>query len=68
MYIGFLWPGDSVWLHALIYPEATKVAKQAGIIYGLTTHPGVASSKDTPLLLPRLRVFDQTALKQLLPQ
>ncbi len=30
VYVGLLWPGDSVWLHALIYPEAAKVAKQAG--------------------------------------
>ncbi len=30
VYIGYLWPGDSVWLHALIYPEAAKVAMDAG--------------------------------------
>jgi hypothetical protein len=30
VYIGYLWPGDSVWLHALIYPEAAKVAMQSG--------------------------------------
>jgi len=29
-YLGFLWPGDSVWLQALVYPEAAKVAMQSG--------------------------------------
>lgn len=30
VFVGYLWPGDSVWLHALIYPEAAKVAMQSG--------------------------------------
>ena len=29
-YFGYLWPGDSVWLHALIYPDAAKVAMDSG--------------------------------------
>ena len=30
VFIGLLWPGDSVWLHALDYPEVPRVADQAG--------------------------------------
>ena len=28
--VGLLWPGDSVWLHALSYPEEPRVANETG--------------------------------------
>jgi len=34
VYIGILWPGDSIWLHGLDYPEEPKVADQAGKLLG----------------------------------
>jgi hypothetical protein len=30
IYIGVLWPGDSIWAHGLDYPEEPKVADEAG--------------------------------------
>jgi len=30
VFVGLLWPGDSVWLHALSYPEEPRVANNAG--------------------------------------
>jgi hypothetical protein len=29
-FIGLLWPGDSIWLHGLDYPEEPRVADEAG--------------------------------------
>jgi len=34
LYIGILWPGDSIWLHGLDYPEEPKLADHAGAILG----------------------------------
>lgn len=31
-FLGLLWPGDSVWLHALDYPEEPRIADDAGSI------------------------------------
>jgi hypothetical protein len=30
VFVGLLWPGDSIWLHALSYPEEPRVANDAG--------------------------------------
>jgi hypothetical protein len=30
VFIGLLWPGDSVWAHGLDYPEEPRIANQAG--------------------------------------
>ena len=30
VFVGLLWPGDSVWLHALSYPEEPKAANETG--------------------------------------
>ena len=32
VFVGLLWPGDSVWAHGLDYPEEALVANQAGIL------------------------------------
>jgi hypothetical protein len=32
VFIGLLWPGDSVWLHGLEYPEEPRVADDAGAL------------------------------------
>jgi pimeloyl-ACP methyl ester carboxylesterase len=31
-FIGLLWPGDSVWVHGLDYPEEPKIADEAGAL------------------------------------
>jgi hypothetical protein len=31
-FVGVLWPGDSIWLHGLDYPEEPAVANQAGAL------------------------------------
>src|ERR1700733_3753260 len=30
VFVGLLWPGDSIWLHGLDYPEEPRVADEAG--------------------------------------
>jgi Alpha/beta hydrolase of unknown function (DUF900) len=30
VFVGLLWPGDSVWLHGLEYPEEPRIADEAG--------------------------------------
>jgi pimeloyl-ACP methyl ester carboxylesterase len=32
VFVGLLWPGDSIWLHGLEYPEAARVASDAGYL------------------------------------
>jgi hypothetical protein len=34
VFVGLLWPGDSIWAHGLDYPEEPKVANQAGALLG----------------------------------
>jgi hypothetical protein len=34
IFVGLLWPGDSVWLHALSYPEEPRIADDAGQLMG----------------------------------
>jgi len=34
IFVGLLWPGDSVWLHALSYPEEPRIADDAGQLVG----------------------------------
>jgi len=32
VFVGLLWPGDSIWAHGLDYPEETKIANEAGCL------------------------------------
>jgi hypothetical protein len=34
IFVGLLWPGDSIWAHGLDYPEEPKIANQAGSVVG----------------------------------
>lgn len=34
VFVGLLWPGDSIWAHGLDYPEEPKVANEAGALIG----------------------------------
>lgn len=34
VFIGLLWPGDSIWAHGLDYPDEPKVANDAGVLIG----------------------------------
>jgi Alpha/beta hydrolase of unknown function (DUF900) len=34
VFMGLLWPGDSIWLHGLDYPEEPRVADEAGRLLG----------------------------------
>jgi hypothetical protein len=35
VFVGLLWPGDSIWLHGLDYPEEPRIADDAGRLIGL---------------------------------
>src|ERR1700677_1456898 len=32
IFVGLLWPGDSIWAHGLDYPEEPKIAGDAGVL------------------------------------
>lgn len=34
IFVGLLWPGDSIWAHGLDYPEEPKIANEAGALLG----------------------------------
>jgi hypothetical protein len=34
IFVGLLWPGDSIWAHGLDYPEEPKIANEAGALVG----------------------------------
>jgi hypothetical protein len=34
VFVGLLWPGDSIWAHGLDYPEEPKIANEAGLLIG----------------------------------
>lgn len=34
IFVGLLWPGDSIWGHGLDYPEEPKIANEAGAVVG----------------------------------
>ena len=34
LFIGLLWPGDSIWAHGLDYPDEPKVANDSGVLIG----------------------------------
>ena len=34
IFVGLLWPGDSIWAHGLDYPEEPRVANEAGALVG----------------------------------
>jgi len=46
IFVGLLWPGDSIWLHGLDYPQEPRVADDAGQLIGpfLDAHFGGAAS------------------------
>ncbi|HEV3482095.1 MAG TPA: alpha/beta hydrolase [Candidatus Acidoferrales bacterium] len=46
IFVGVLWPGDSVWAHGLDYPEEPKIANEAGVLIApfLDTYFGNAAS------------------------
>jgi Alpha/beta hydrolase of unknown function (DUF900) len=46
VFVGLLWPGDSIWAHGLDYPEEPKVADDAGVLIAefLDANFGLAAS------------------------
>src|SRR5579864_7360082 len=46
VFVGLLWPGDSIWAHGLDYPEEPKIANEAGLLIApfLDTNFGDAAS------------------------
>ena len=46
VFVGLLWPGDSIWAHGLDYPEEPRVADEAGALIGpfLDANFGAAAS------------------------
>ncbi len=46
VFVGLLWPGDSIWAHGLDYPEEPRIANEAGRLIAPfvdNTFPGAAS-------------------------
>jgi hypothetical protein len=35
VFVGLLWPGDSIWAHGLDYPEEPRIANDAGLLIAL---------------------------------
>ncbi len=46
--------------------DTLKITKEAGIVYAVTTHTGIANNHSNLLELPRLRISDKTDFKKLL--
>ncbi len=44
VFVGMLWPGDSVWAHGLNYPEEPRVANDAGALLGPFIDRGLAGA------------------------
>ena len=69
IFLGLLWPGDSIWAHGLDYPEEPKIADEAGDLIApfLDTHFGDAASISFASHSLGARVILQTASQMSLP-
>jgi peptidoglycan/xylan/chitin deacetylase (PgdA/CDA1 family) len=45
--------------------DTLKIMKKSGMFFAVTTHPGVATQKNFPLLLPRVRISEKTDFARL---
>jgi len=69
IFVGVLWPGDSVWAHGLDYPEEPKIANEAGVLIApfLDTNFGNAASISFASHSLGARLVLQTVSKMSLP-
>jgi len=69
VFVGLLWPGDSVWAHGLDYPDEPKIADEAGALIApfLDANFGNAASISFASHSLGARVILQTVSKMSLP-
>ena len=69
IFVGLLWPGDSIWAHGLDYPEEPKIANEAGVLIApfLDANFGNAASISFASHSLGARVVLQTVSKMSLP-
>jgi alpha/beta hydrolase family protein DUF900 len=69
VFVGVLWPGDSIWAQGLDYPEEPKIANEAGTLIGpfLDANFGDAASISFASHSLGARVVLQTVSKMSLP-
>jgi hypothetical protein len=69
IFVGLLWPGDSVWAHGLDYPDEPKIANDAGVLVApfLDANFGDAASISFVSHSLGARVILQTISKMSLP-
>jgi hypothetical protein len=69
VFVGLLWPGDSIWLHGLDYPEEPRIANEAGVLIApfLDANFGGAASISFASHSLGARVVLQTIFKMTLP-
>jgi hypothetical protein len=69
VFVGLLWPGDSIWLHGLDYPEEPLIANQAGALIApfLDDNFGDAASVSFASHSLGARVVLQTVLEMSMP-
>lgn len=69
IFVGLLWPGDSIWAHGLDYPEEPKIANEAGALIApfLDANFGDAASISLASHSLGARVVLQTVSEMSLP-
>jgi hypothetical protein len=69
VFVGLLWPGDSIWAHGLDYPEEPRVANEAGGLIApfLDANFGVAASISFVSHSLGVRVLLETVSQMSLP-
>ena len=69
VFVGLLWPGDSIWAHGLDYPDEPKIANEAGLLVApfLDANFGDAASISFASHSLGARVVLQTVSKMGLP-
>jgi hypothetical protein len=69
VFVGLLWPGDSVWAHGLDYPEEPKIANAAGALVAPFVDLNFVNAASVSFASHSLgaRVVLQTILKMNLP-
>jgi hypothetical protein len=68
-FVGVLWPGDSIWLHGLDYPEEPRVAKETGLLLAPFLDATLARAASVSFVSHSLgaRVVLETTAKMALP-
>jgi hypothetical protein len=69
VFVGLLWPGDSIWAHGLDYPEEPRIANEAGILIAPFLDANFDNAASVSFASHSLgaRVLLQTASRMTLP-